>query len=165
MILGPHLFSEQSARSLSMAPSFPSDLATSQDVSSRMRRIGGKDTTPEIIVRRIVHSLGYRFRLHRRDLPGSPDLVFPSKRKAIWVHGCFWHRHVCATGQRRVRTHTAYWDEKFERTRLRDARKESELRTLGWDTLTLWECEVVQGNGLEQRVIEFLGKWNAGKTA
>jgi DNA mismatch endonuclease, patch repair protein len=127
------------------------------EVSARMSRIRGKDTKPEISVRKLAHGLGYRFRLHGRDLPGSPDLVFPSRRKAIFVHGCFWHRHDCPTGQRVMLTRVAYWEAKFRRTKARDTRKEAELRHLGWDILVLWECQLRDERDLAARLRDYLG--------
>ena len=105
-----------------------------------MRAVRSKNTTPELIVRRLVHSLGFRFRLHRKDLPGSPDLVFPGLHKAIFVHGCFWHGHDCARGNRQPKTNTDYWVVKVERNRARDARSLELLRQAGWRVLVLWEC-------------------------
>ena len=122
-----------------------------------MSRIRGKDTKPEIKVRRLAHGLGYRFRLHRRDLPGSPDLAFLSRRKVIFVHGCFWHRHDCLTGQRVMVTRVAYWEAKFRRTKARDKRKEAELRHLGWDILVLWECQLRDERALAARLRDYLG--------
>jgi DNA mismatch endonuclease (patch repair protein) len=126
-------------------------------VSARMSRIRGKNTKPEIKLRKLAHHLGYRFRLHRRDLPGSPDLVFPARRKAIFVHGCFWHQHDCPTGQRAMRTRTAYWEAKFARNRARDARKEAELQRLGWEVLTIWECQMGDERSLAEQLVSFLG--------
>jgi DNA mismatch endonuclease, patch repair protein len=127
------------------------------EVSARMSHIRGKNTKPEITVRRLAFRLGYRFRLHRRDLPCSPDLVFPSRRKVIFVHGCFWHRHNCPTGQRAMLTRSAYWEAKFRRTRARDMRQEAELRHLGWEILVLWECQVRDEPNLVPRLNLFLG--------
>lgn len=115
---------------------------TIDDSRSRiMRAVRSKDTKPELIVRRLVHSLGFRFRLHRRDLPGSPDLVFPGRHKAIFVHGCFWHGHDCARGNRKPVANADYWHAKIRRNVERDIRNESALRRDGWDVLTIWECE------------------------
>ena len=144
-------------------PKLPPNAVISPTVSARMKRIRGKNTSPELIVRRLAHNLGYRFRLHRRDLPGSPDVAFPARRKAIWVHGCFWHRHSCSIGQREVRTHSDYWNAKFERTRRRDARKDAELHQLGWRSLVLWECEVANRAVLCRRLAEFLGPPKTGE--
>src|SRR5688572_4811673 len=133
------------------------DTLTPRERSERMGRIRAKNTRPELQIRRMLHARGFRYRLHRRDLPGSPDLVFPGKRKVIFVHGCFWHRHTCQTGRRAVRTRSEYWKSKFERNVSRDLRKEQELAGLGWDVLVVWECEVKETGGLRERLIDFLG--------
>ena len=107
-----------------------------------MRRITKTDTKPEFAVRRAAHRLGYRFRLHRRDLPGTPDLVFPRLRKVILVHGCFWHQHVGCRLARQPKSRPDYWLPKLERNRKRDAETQAALRELGWDVLVVWECQV-----------------------
>ncbi len=109
--------------------------------SALMRRVGGKNTTPERAVRRAAHSLGYRFRVHRRDLPGTPDLTFPRLRKVIFVHGCFWHRHEGCVRTTTPKTRAGYWCEKFEHNIERDRRNIATLSALGWDVLVVWECE------------------------
>ena len=106
-----------------------------------MSRIRSKDTGPELIVRKIAHQLGYRFRLHRGDLPGKPDLVFPLLKKVILVHGCFWHRHRCNRGRVVPVTNCEYWEEKRTGNVNRDKRTRRELRRLGWRSLVVWECE------------------------
>ena len=106
-----------------------------------MRRITKTDTKPELAVRRAAHRLGYRFRLHRRDLPGTPDLVFPRLRKVILVHGCFWHQHVGCRLARQPKSRLDYWLPKLERNRKRDAETQAALRKLGWDVLVVWECQ------------------------
>ena len=111
-----------------------------------MAKVRSKDTAPELAVRKIAHGLGYRFRLHRPDLPGRPDLVFPKYRLAVFVHGCFWHQHPNCNRATTPATNTAKWQEKFERNKLRDARSASELAALGWDVLVIWECET-RSNG------------------
>ena len=124
--------------------------------SALMRRIRGKDTTPERTVRRMSHSLGYRFRLHRRNLPGTPDLTFPRLRKVIFVHGCFWHRH---TGCRRTttpKTRVEYWRKKFEQNVERDRRNVATLHALGWEVLVVWECETFDRAGLLATLSRFL---------
>lgn len=105
-----------------------------------MSRIRGANTAPEIAVRSLVHQMGHRFRLHRRDLPGTPDLVFPRLRRIIFVHGCFWHGHDCGR-KPSSKTRPNYWAAKIGRTRARDAKALRELRRLGWETLVVWECE------------------------
>lgn len=113
--------------------------------SSQMALIRGKDTKPELAVRRLVHGLGYRFRLHRKDLPGKPDLVFPRLRKAIEVRGCFWHQHPAPEcGRSRVpKTNREFWIPKLERNVARDAVNEVALKDLGWELLVVWECETM----------------------
>ena len=106
-----------------------------------MQAIRCKDTKPERIVRRLLHGLGYRYRLHRSDLPGKPDLVFPGRRKAIFVHGCFWHAHGCRRGQP-PKSRLDYWLPKLERNRERDAEKRASLESLSWSVLTVWQCEI-----------------------
>jgi DNA mismatch endonuclease (patch repair protein) len=133
-----------------------SDNRTPESRSALMSRIGGKDTAPEMTVRRLLHSLGYRFRLHRRDLPGTPDIVFPSRRKAIFVNGCFWHAHGCRIGQP-PKTRRRYWIPKLERNRARDLRNRTDLRSLGWRTLTLWQCQIRNPLTLVSRLTSFLG--------
>lgn len=107
-----------------------------------MRAVKGKDTSPEILVRTMLHRSGYRYRLHRRDLPGKPDIVFPSKKKAVFVNGCFWHGHHCNRGARKPKTNTEYWENKIQCNRVRDKRHRIELGKLGWKTCTIWECEL-----------------------
>jgi DNA mismatch endonuclease (patch repair protein) len=107
-----------------------------------MRLVGSANTKPELIVRRIVHGLGYRYRLHRKDLPGTPDLAFISRKKVVFVHGCFWHGHDCGRGSRIPKTNTEYWQNKVARNKKRDARAKAELEAVGWEVLILWECEL-----------------------
>ena len=124
--------------------------------SALMRRVRGKDTSPERAVRSAAHSLGYRFRLHRRDLPGTPDLTFPRLRKVIFVHGCFWHRHVGCSRTTTPKTRAAYWREKFEQNVERDQRNVSMLRALGWKVLVVWECETFDRTELLATLSRFL---------
>jgi len=128
---------------------------TAEQRSAVMRAVKSRDTKPEMIVRRAAHALGYRFRLHRKDLPGSPDLVFPSRKKAIFVHGCFWHGHDCTRGARMPKANAEYWTTKIGRNVTRDARVRGELASLDWETLTIWECELKDG-GIEERLRGFL---------
>jgi DNA mismatch endonuclease (patch repair protein) len=123
-----------------------------------MRAVKSGDTTPELIVRRLVHALGYRFRLHRRDLPGQPDLVFPRLGKAIQVHGCFWHRHACEAGQSTPATRPDYWNAKFARNVARDRSNLRRLRRIGWSVLVVWECQTrtAKRDALEARIARFL---------
>jgi DNA mismatch endonuclease (patch repair protein) len=131
------------------------DNRTAESRSALMARIGGKNTTPEQIVRRRLHGLGYRCRLHAKNLPGKPDIVFPGRRKAIFVHGCFWHGHGCKIGQP-PKSRLDYWAPKLEANRVRDAVKEAELRALGWDTLTVWQCQFRTLDALTDAMVAFL---------
>lgn len=131
-------------------------------LTQRMARIRKVDTKPELIVRRLAHALGYRFRLHRRDLPGTPDLVFPTRRKIILVHGCFWHRHDCPDGRKLPHTKPDYWRPKLERNAKRDAVDAARLRELGWHVLTLWECQLADVERLRREIVSFLGPHPSG---
>jgi DNA mismatch endonuclease (patch repair protein) len=122
-----------------------------------MSRVKGKDTAPELFVRSLVHRLGYRFRLHRRDLPGAPDLVFVSRRKVIFVHGCFWHGHNCVRGDRQPKSNSDYWKRKIAKNKERDRSRRKQLRDLGWDVLVVWECQLRDEEKLTQELIAFLG--------
>ena len=121
-----------------------------------MSQIGGKDTKPELIVRSLVHRLGYRFRLHRSDLPGKPDIVLPRHDKVIFVHGCFWHRHPRCRYTTTPRTRAAFWKAKFEQNKKRDRRATRELRKLGWDVLVVWECQTKDPDRLLDKLQSFL---------
>ena len=120
-----------------------------------MRAVKTKDTGAEMAVRRLLHSLGYRYRLHRRSLPGTPDVVFPSRRAAIFVHGCFWHQHACPRG-RHPKTRRDYWVPKLQQNRERDRRHQRRLQEMGWRTLVVWECEIPIQTLLVQRIRDFL---------
>jgi DNA mismatch endonuclease (patch repair protein) len=122
------------------------DSLTPQQRSANMARIRGRDTEAEQIVRRLAHSLGYRFRLHRRDLPGTPDLVFPALRQVIFVHGCFWHRHPGCKYSYSPKSNVNFWRAKFAANTVRDARVEGELKQIGWSVLTIWECETTRAD-------------------
>ena len=127
------------------------------EVRSRtMRAVKSRDTGAEMAVRRLVHSLGYRYRLYRRDLPGVPDLVFPSRRAVIFVHGCFWHQHDCPRGARIPKTRQDYWEPKLQRNKSRDQEHCDKLRALGFRTLVIWECEVADSSRVTNRIQEFL---------
>jgi DNA mismatch endonuclease (patch repair protein) len=121
-----------------------------------MASIRSKDTRPELLVRSVIHRLGYRFRLHRKDLPGKPDIVFPGRRKIIFVHGCFWHLHNCANGQARQRTNPSYWKRKREGNAARDSRLEAVLKLLGWQVLVVWECTLTDLDLVRKSVRQFL---------
>ena len=121
-----------------------------------MRRFRGKDTKPEITVRRYLHQLGYRFRLHRKDLPGRPDIVLPKHRTVVFVHGCFWHHHEGCPTARVPRSKPDYWKEKFRVNKERDARNVDALREKGWEVLTVWECEVADDRSLRAALVPLL---------
>ena len=124
------------------------DRITAERRSANMGRIKGKGTGPERRVRSAVHSLGYRFRVNRRDLPGSPDLVFPSRKLAIFVHGCFWHRHISCKYCYHPKSNIEFWARKFNNNVARDKRVEGELTEMGWRVETIWECETKDLNEL-----------------
>ena len=127
------------------------------DRSENMRAIRGTDTKPEIAVRSLVHRLGYRFRLHARDLPGKPDLVFPARRKVIFVHGCFWHSHACKTGLI-PHSNRGFWLPKLRRTKARDRENLEALTKIGWRALVIWQCELKDSKAMRLRVKRFLGR-------
>ena len=122
--------------------------------SSIMQKVRQRDTKPEMVVRRAAHALGYRFRLHRRDLPGSPDLAFPRHKVVVFVHGCFWHRHQGCRHASIPKANAEFWHHKFCHNVERDARKEGELRQLGWRVLVIWECETRDLQILRRRLLE-----------
>jgi DNA mismatch endonuclease, patch repair protein len=126
--------------------------------SAVMRRVKGKDTTPEITVRKALTKLGARYRLHRADLPGKPDIVLPGRRLALFVHGCFWHGHDCARGARVPKQNRDYWVGKVARNRARDAKSREALTALGWRVETIWECDLKDSAGLEQRLQALLAQ-------
>ncbi|UYH55996.1 DNA mismatch endonuclease Vsr [Qipengyuania sp. SS22] len=132
------------------------DNLSPEDRSRLMSRIRGKDTKPELIVRRLVHRMGYRFRLHRRDLPGSPDLVFPGRKKVIFVHGCYWHRHDCKKATM-PKTNVKFWKKKFDENVIRDNNNVNDLIELGWDTMVVWQCDAEKSGNLAERLADFLG--------
>lgn len=121
-----------------------------------MAAIRGKDTKPEWIVRRLVSSLGYRYRLHVPTLPGKPDLVFHSRRKVIFVHGCFWHLHSGGCGARLPKSRLEYWGPKLRRNKARDAEHQNALAKAGWKVLTIWECELSEPEQVARRLQHFL---------
>lgn len=127
-----------------------------EDRSRIMRAVKGRDTSPELVVRKVVHGMGYRYRLHRRDLPGKPDLTFASRRKVIFVHGCFWHGHDCARGARVPKSNRDYWVSKIARNRERDARSRKKLMQLGWSSFAVWECELRDNMRLRRKLTAFL---------
>lgn len=132
------------------------DRISSQRRSANMSKIRSKDTSPELTVRKAVHRLGYRYRLHGKSLPGKPDLVFAKSRSVIFVHGCFWHRHLGCADCSDPKSRREYWIPKFAATVARDARSEAALKAAGWRVLKIWECETVDENSLQKRLIKFL---------
>lgn len=132
------------------------------DRSGNMRAIRSKDMLPELAVRSLVHKLGYRFRLHRKDLPGKPDLVFPSRQKVIFVHGCYWHAHGCKLAHV-PRSNQAYWLPKLERNHARDAEHLKALRAGGWGCLVLWECQLREMRRVRNRLSRFLGRQSSAR--
>ena len=125
-------------------------------VSLRMKRVKQRDTAPELFVRRLLFSKGYRYRLHNQKLPGRPDIVFPRRRKVIFVHGCFWHNHQGCRRSTLPKTRTAYWRDKIQKNRDRDAHVITTLQQLGWCVYIVWECEVKSPIDLERRLTSFL---------
>jgi len=121
-----------------------------------MRRVKGRDTRPEMVVRRALTRLGARYRLHRKDLPGCPDVAMPGRRLAVFVHGCFWHGHDCARGARVPKQNRDYWTAKVARNRMRDVDARAALEAMGWRVETLWECELKDAAGLEARLRQLL---------
>ena len=132
------------------------DTLTARERSERMSRIKGKDTKPELAVRRLVHRMGYRYRLHGRGLPGRPDMVFARRRKVVFVHGCFWHRHAGCRLARMPKSRLDFWLPKLEANAARDKEAELRLIELGWKVLVIWECEVKDEPALMHRVRAFL---------
>lgn len=124
--------------------------------SDNMRRIRSKNTKPEVMLRSLLHKQGYRFRIHRRDLPGNPDIVFPSRRKAIFVHGCFWHQHPGCREGRLPGTRQEYWRPKLDKNTVRDASSILALRKLGWEVAVVWECELESATTVLRKVQDFL---------
>ena len=121
-----------------------------------MARIRGQNTQPEVAVRRLLHARGYRFRLHRRDLPGTPDICFPGRKKAIFVHGCFWHRHQGCSRTTTPKTRTSFWEDKFRQNVVRDRVNITALAELGWGVMVVWECEARNLEMLARRLVGFL---------
>ena len=125
--------------------------------SDNMRRIRSKDTGPEITVRRLLQRLGFTgYRIHRKDLPGKPDIAFIRRKKSVLIHGCFWHGHDCKEGVRRPKSNEGYWLPKIERNRQRDTENISALQTMGWDSVVVWECELIDLKLLSERLRHFL---------
>jgi DNA mismatch endonuclease, patch repair protein len=139
------------------------DWLTPEQRRRNMAAIRAKGTKPEMIVRRLVFSLGYRYRLHVKDLPSSPDLVFPRLRKIIEVRGCFWHRHSCKDGARTPEANAEYWAQKIQRNAERDRLNEEKLKQLGWEILIIWDCQTRKREELLNRVACFLSTAGTSK--
>lgn len=132
------------------------DIMSPAKRSALMGRIRGKNTKPELFVRRLLHRLGYRFRTHSKELPGRPDIVFSARRRVVFVHGCFWHRHDCDRAYV-PKTRSEFWQRKFRRNVERDREDQDRLQSLGWQVLVIWECEINPDGDLEKRLTDFLG--------
>lgn len=131
------------------------DVFTPEERSRIMAKVRGKNTAPELLVRKTLHSLGFRFRLHRADLPGKPDITLPRHKKVVFVHGCYWHGHDCRAGRNRPASNTNYWEKKLARNMARDKANIKALRKLGWHSLIVWECEIKS----HETLIKKLKKW------
>ena len=134
------------------------DTLTVQERSQRMSLVRAKDTAPELVVRRVVYALGYRYRLHAGDLPGKPDLVFRTRKKAIFIHGCFWHRHEQCGLARLPKSKLEFWLPKLNGNKERDEVNQAKLSDMGWRYLIVWECELVDTQSLRERIICFLSE-------
>ncbi len=137
------------------------DTLTPEQRSERMSRVRSRDTRPELRVRGLAYRLGYRYRLRAKDIPGHPDLVFRSRRTVIFVHGCFWNRHLGCPRTRTPKTRQEFWEAKFARNVGRDREVRRLLEDRGWQALTVWECETEKPEELAPRLIEFLGEKRA----
>lgn len=132
------------------------DTLTREERSERMSRVRSRDTKPEVELRRLVWSLGYRYRKNRGDVVGRPDIAFLARQRAIFLHGCFWHRHDCPAGRRAPKSRTEFWNEKFDQNVLRDSRVRRELRSHGWHALIIWECQMRDQAKVMKRVRSFM---------
>ena len=139
------------------------DTLTKEERSARMARIRGKDTKPEMLVRRALHRLGYRYRLHRKELPGRPDVVFPARKLVLFVHGCFWHAHPGCKIANMPKSRREYWNAKFARNKDRDERNATMLAQAGWRVMTIWECETKDMQSLERRLMNGIVPRSAGR--
>jgi DNA mismatch endonuclease (patch repair protein) len=139
------------------------DVFSPEKRSAVMRQVKGRDTTPELKVRRLLTGLGLRYRLHRKDLPGAPDIALPGRRLAVFVHGCFWHGHDCARGARVPKQNRDYWTAKIGRNVARDERTRAELQEMGWTPLVIWECELKDPAALKARMSAALAEREIGE--
>lgn len=134
------------------------DTLSPEERSKRMSLVRGKDTKPEFRVRRLIYSLGYRYRIHSPELPGKPDIFFKGKKKAIFIHGCFWHRHDNCALARLPKSRLNFWKSKLEGNKVRDKQNQEKLSALGWSFLVIWECEINNLELLADRITIFLDK-------
>lgn len=134
------------------------DVFSAAKRSEIMSRISGKDTAPEISVRRLLHAMGYRFRLHSKDLPGKPDIVLPRHRKIVLVHGCFWHSHAGCPRAALPTSNEEFWEKKINGNRARDQRVRRDLKKAGWDVLVLWQCQLKNVDALTRCLVRFLAR-------
>lgn len=132
------------------------DVFSKEKRSWIMSRVNGRDTKPELLVRSLIHRMGYRFRIHRRDLPGNPDIVLPKYEKVIFVHGCFWHGHKGCARSKRPTTNKIYWDNRLDNNIARDKRSLRAIRRLKWKVLVIWECEIKKPELLLIKLERFL---------
>lgn len=133
-----------------------SDVFSSEKRSWIMSRVRGRDTKPEILVRSFIHRMGYRFRIHRRDLPGNPDIVLPRHGKVVFVHGCFWHGHKGCPRSKRPTSNEKFWNRKLNSNIERDKRFQKDLRRMGWKVLVVWQCETRRSEVLLRKLERFL---------
>ncbi|MDG4476856.1 very short patch repair endonuclease [Thiovibrio frasassiensis] len=139
------------------------DTLSLKERSERMSRIRGKDSNPEMKLRRLVHGLGFRYRLHVKNLPGKPDLVFPARHAVIFMHGCFWHRHEGCKLARLPKSKLDFWEEKLETNRQRDLSHHQQLLELGWNVLVVWECQLGDPVNVSRIIQEFLNPFKGRK--
>lgn len=132
------------------------DVFSKEKRSQIMSRVSGKNTKPELVVRSLLHKMGYRFRLHRKNLPGKPDITLQKYKKVIFVHGCFWHGHTDCPRSKRPTTNKKFWREKLDKNRERDKASVNNLKELGWDVLVVWTCEVNDIFKLKNKLLSFL---------
>lgn len=135
-----------------------SDVFSKDDRSRIMSKISCKDTKPEILVRRILHKMGFRYRLHVNDLPGTPDIVLPRHKKIIFVHGCFWHGHEGCNRSKRPKTNVDFWNQKIDGNIERDEKTKEELEEMGWKVLVIWQCQTRDLESLEQIILKFMSE-------
>lgn len=138
------------------------DTLTPEARSERMSRVHAKDTKPEMKLRKLIHGMGFRYRLHRKELPGKPDLVFPGRKSIIFMHGCFWHRHEDCGLARLPKSKQAFWCAKLEANKARDQKNISTLKAAGWRILVIWECQLRDEDRVRQVVKEFLTSYQKG---